>query len=277
MIAGGTGKTPVVGWIARNLSEKYHVAILSRGYGRHTKDFQLLDKHSTPETVGDEPLELQFLLPHVLIAVDIDRKHGIRTLTSGKFGQIDLILMDDGFQHRKVTPGYSIILDDFNRPMRRERLLPAGLLREPLMGLKRANLIITTKKKISYDGSQLTTDNILLVTGISNSQPLFDEISKTANTCRHLKFSDHHRYTHVEAADIRDQYNALLHESELSADPVAPVLLTTGKDYVKLNRIPELADLPLKRIPFGPPVDPDQKQEILNKINQYVEQAYRNS
>jgi len=276
MIAGGTGKTPVVVWIARSLSDHYRVAILSRGYGRRTKGFQLLDHHSTPETVGDEPMEQQFLLPHMLIAVDENRKHGIQMLTSGKYGKIDLILMDDGFQHRQVTPGFCLILDDYNRPMHHERLLPAGLLREPLRGLKRANLVVTTKKKIYYDGSQLDTNNILLVTGIANAQPLCDEIVKTARVCRHLKFPDHHRYTPAEAADIREQYNILRRECAAVENSAPPILLTTGKDYVKLNRLSELADIPMHRIPFGPPVDPDEKQDILNKIHQYVEQTYPN-
>lgn len=276
LIAGGTGKTPMVAWIARELSEKYRVAILSRGYGRRTRGFLFLDADSTPETVGDEPMELRLLLTEIPIAVDRKRKRGIQNLTSGKYGKIDLILMDDGFQHRRVTPGYAIILDDFNRPMRREKLLPAGLLREPLSGLKRADLIIETKKQISFDSRQASSC-IILITGISNHQPLADEVSKTGFLCRHLKYSDHHRYTHADAASIRNLYFSLLPENQLSAAPSAPLLLTTGKDYVKLSRLPELSDLPLQWIPIGPPINPDQKQEILNKIYHYVEKINGNN
>ena len=276
LIAGGTGKTPMIVWIAWKLSEKYQVAILSRGYGRSTRGFQFLDFHSTPETVGDEPMELRFLLPEVPIAVDKNRKRGIRNLTSGNYGKIDLILMDDGFQHRRIKPGFSIILDDFNRPMNQERLLPAGLRREPLSSLKRADLTIVTKKQVSYTGSQAST-RIILITGIANPDRLAEEISKTGTICRHLKYPDHHRYTHDEASAIKDLYYYYLRESRLSADPSAPLLLTTGKDFVKLSRMTELSDLPLERIPMGPPVDPDQKQEILNKIYQYVEKTLGNS
>jgi len=276
MIAGGTGKTPVIAWLAWKLSEKYKVAILSRGYGRRTRGFQFLDIHSTPETVGDEPMELRFLLPGIPIAVDSNRKRGIQELTSGRYGIIGVILMDDGFQHRRVKPGYAIILDDFNRPMRKEKLLPAGLRRESLSGLKRADLIIETKKYISFTGSEAST-RILVVTGIANPQRLADEISKTGQVVRHLKFPDHHRYTHAEAASIRDLYQYYLRESQLSAGHSAPVILTTGKDYVKLVRMEELSGLPLQRIPMGPPVDPDQKQEILNKIYNYVEKTRGNS
>lgn len=276
LIAGGTGKTPVVVWITWKLSEKYRVAILSRGYGRRTRGFQLLDVHSTPETAGDEPMELRLLLPGIPIAIDRNRKHGIQVLSSGKYGKIDLIVMDDGFQHRRVTPGFSIILDDFNRPLRHQKLLPAGLRRESLSALKRADLVVVTKKHIRYAGRR-DSSRILLVTGIANPQPLADEISKIAVSFHHLKFPDHHRYTHAEACSIKDLYFSLLQEAKDSADPTEPLILTTGKDYVKLKLMPELSGVPLTRIPMGPPVEPDQEAEILKKIYQYVEEALGNS
>jgi tetraacyldisaccharide 4'-kinase len=269
LIAGGTGKTPMVAWIARELSEKYRVAVLSRGYGRRTRGFLLLDEGSTPETVGDEPMELRLLLPGIHLAVDKNRKRGIQNLTSGKYGKTDLILMDDGFQHRRVTPGYSIILDDFNRPVRSEKLLPAGLRREPLSALKRADLIIETKKQISFDSGQ-TSSRIILITGIANSQRLADEISKSGLLLHHLKFPDHHRYKRADAEWIRKTYKSSLNPQ--GQDPA--LLLTTGKDFVKLSRMPELSDLPLLWIPTGPPINPDQKREILYKIYQYVEKTY---
>lgn len=272
LIAGGTGKTPMVAWIASELSQKYRVAILSRGYGRDTRGFLFLDSDSTPETVGDEPMELRLLLPVIPIAVDSNRTRGIQNLTSGKYGKIDIILMDDGFQHRRVTPGFAIILDDSNRPMRREKLLPAGLRREPLSGLKRADLIIETKKQISHERSPFSSP-VILITGIANPQPLADEIAKTGFLCRHLKFPDHHRYTRSDAELIRKTY-AGCHSPK---DQYPPVLLTTGKDYVKLSRLPELSDLHFQWIRSGPPINPDQQHEILNKICQYVEKTYGNS
>lgn len=272
LIAGGTGKTPMVAWIAGKLSEKYRVAILSRGYGRRTRGFVFLDAHATPETVGDEPMELRLLLPEVPIAVDGNRRRGIRKLTSGNYGKTDVILMDDGFQHRRVKPGYAIVLDDFNRPMRREPLLPAGLRREPLSGLKRADLIIETKKGFSGKISQAGS-HIILITGIADPKPLTDEISRSGSTCHHLKFPDHHRYTRDEAAAIAEQYFSRLRDARLANEPSDPLILTTGKDYVKLCRFPEMAGVPLQWIPAGPPVAPEQENEILKKIFQYVEKA----
>ena len=275
MIAGGTGKTPVVAWIVRELSSKYRVAVLSRGYGRRTRGFLLLNDQSIPETVGDEPMELRLLLPGIPIAVDRNRKRGIQNLASGTCGKIDLILMDDGFQHRRITPGYSIILDDFNRPMNREKLLPAGLLREALTGLKRADLIIETKKHISFDGFP-ESPFIILVTGIANPQPLADHLSKTGMILNHLKYPDHHRYTRKNAITMRKLFFYYLPGNLPGNNQSNPVLLTTGKDFVKLSRFPELSDLPMRWIPMGPPVDPAQQQIILNKIYHYVEQTHRN-
>jgi tetraacyldisaccharide 4'-kinase len=276
MIAGGTGKTPMVAWIAGNLSAKYRVAILSRGYGRRTRGFQLVHKHSSPDAVGDEPLELRLLLPEMTIAVDGNRKRGIQKLTSGDFGKIDLIILDDGFQHRQVKPGFAIVLDNVNRPMRKEKMFPAGLRREPLSSLKRADLIVETKKDISFipefPGSQ-----VVLVTGIADSKPLADEIAKKTTLYRHLTFADHHRYTNLDAATIRQAYESCLAEQKTGPDPSSCIILTTGKDYVKLMRLPGLSDLPLYRIPAPPPVGRVEQIEIMKKIDLYVEKTYRHS
>jgi tetraacyldisaccharide 4'-kinase len=277
LIAGGTGKTPIIYWIAWKLSDQYRVAILSRGYGRHSRGFKLLNVQSTPESVGDEPMELRMLLPDVPIAVDRNRKRGIKKLSSGEFGKIDLILMDDGFQHRSVKPGFSIILDDYNRPMNKEKLLPAGLLRESLSALKRADLIVTTKKRLPYTGCDPGSSRIILITGIANSKPLVEELSKKGTIAHHLKYADHHRYTSFEAAAIRDLYLAYHRENLLDPTNPEPLILTTGKDLVKLNRMPELADIPMHRIPMEPPVDDETKHDILTKICQYVEKTYANS
>ncbi len=276
IIAGGTGKSPVVTWIARELSVKYKVAILSRGYGRKTDGFQVLDSTSTPETAGDEPMEMRLLLPDLTIAVDRDRKRGIENLKSGRYGKIDIILMDDGFQHRKVKPGFSIILDNFNRPLQKEPLLPAGLRRESLSGLKRADLIIQTKKE-----TLITTipgeSKILLITGIAHPEALVAEVAKTGRLIHHLKFNDHHKYTHADGVEIGRLYQSFLAESPKAKKNPALTILTTGKDYVKLSRLPELTGLPLQWIPAPPPVDTAEKNEILKKINKYVEKALGNS
>lgn len=274
MIAGGTGKTPVIAWLAAELSKKYKVAILSRGYVRRTSGFRLVDDEATPETAGDEPMELRYLLPDITIAVDGNRKRGITSLLSGRYGRIDVILMDDGFQHRRVTPGFSIVLDDFNRPMRKEPLLPAGLRREPLSGLKRASMVVVTKKE-PVIVPEPAAGPVLLVTGIANAGHLAAAVMGAHAFSRHIGFRDHHRYTSDDAAEIRQAYLAM--NARIGEAGDTPVILTTGKDYVKLIRMPELSGLPMKVIPANAPMSAAQKKEILDKIYQYVEEAYRNS
>jgi len=264
LIAGGTGKTPVIAWLGREIGSRYRIAILSRGYGRKSHGFHLADVHSAPETIGDEPLELKMLLPETLIAVDRNRKRGIQTLTSGLFGPIDLILMDDGFQHRRIKPGYSIILDDAHRPMHTEKLLPAGLRRESLKSLERADMVVTTHVVPPPD-MDVKSEDIILITGIANPQPLVDRLSQTHHIIRHLEFPDHHRYTTKDATFI----SSLCPRAPV---PLCPKILTTGKDFVKLRRFPELRNLPIEWVPADPGIRPEVKEQIINNILHYVEQ-----
>jgi len=273
LIAGGTGKTPVVAWLSAVLGSQYRLAVLSRGYGRRSLGFQLAGSQPDPRIIGDEPAELKMLLPGTLIAVDRNRRRGIRKLASGSFGPVDLILMDDGFQHRQIRPGLSIILDDATRPMRFEKLLPAGLRRESLNSLKRADLVVRTRiPGFTYPKAETGSGNflkpVILVTGIANPQPLVDHISLTHKIIRHLSYTDHHRYTAREATFIA---------SLCSRTSVPPYpILTTGKDYVKLIRFPELRDLGMETIPARTGIDPAVEKEIVAKIVDYVEKNRSN-
>jgi len=141
---GGTGKTPHIEYIIRLLEKDHNIAVLSRGYKRATKGFILADEKSSFEEIGDEPYQIKNKFPDVIVAVDEDRKRGIGKLLSLK-KKPDIILLDDGFQHRYVKPSYSIVLTDYNRPVFNDALLPAGRLREPVAALERANMIIVTK------------------------------------------------------------------------------------------------------------------------------------
>lgn len=141
---GGTGKTPHAEYLVRLLSEKYKVAVLSRGYKRKTKGFRMVQADSLPEEVGDEPLQIKRKFPDVSVIVDKDRKSAIERMLSSD-DKPEVILLDDGFQHRHVKPSLSILLVDSNRPVYEDMLLPAGNLREPLRGKDRASIIIVTK------------------------------------------------------------------------------------------------------------------------------------
>jgi len=260
LIAGGTGKTPVTAWLARELGKEYRVAILSRGYGRRSRGFHLATPNSTPDIIGDEPAELQMLLPGTLIAVDRNRVRGIKNLTSGMFGPVDLILMDDGFQHRRVKPGFSIILDNPRRPMAQEPLLPAGLRRESLRSLRRAHKVVTTNVTPDLTGITPGSD-VILITGIAHPQTLVETLSKTHNLLHHFSFPDHHRYT---LNDIKLITSLPPHP----LTPFPPQFLCPGKDYVKLRNFSEITDLQM--IPASHGIDPAEQNDILNQIRSYV-------
>jgi len=141
---GGTGKTPHVEYLIRLLQEHSRVAVLSRGYKRKSHGFQIADESSTARTIGDEPFQMKQKFPKAIVAVDKDRVHGIETLNQ-QYQDIDVILLDDAFQHRYVKPGINILLVDYHRLIIYDTLLPAGRLREPLTGKNRADIVIITK------------------------------------------------------------------------------------------------------------------------------------
>jgi tetraacyldisaccharide 4'-kinase len=144
LTAGGTGKTPHVEYLVRLLKKKFKVATLSRGYGRLSKGFVLAAPDSPSIDIGDEPRQYRKKFDDITVAVDADRNHGIKKLKETEPG-LDVILLDDAFQHRSVKPDLSILLTDHGRLYYHDRLLPAGLLREPISGALRADVIIVTK------------------------------------------------------------------------------------------------------------------------------------
>jgi tetraacyldisaccharide 4'-kinase len=141
---GGTGKTPHVEYIVELLKDEYKIAILSRGYKRISRGFQIATSDSTVFDVGDEPRQLKQKYPSITVAVDGNRKRGISKLLEIE-KDLELILLDDGFQHRWIKPGYSILLVDYNRMIKKDYFLPGGRLRESSSGMKRAQMIILTK------------------------------------------------------------------------------------------------------------------------------------
>jgi tetraacyldisaccharide 4'-kinase len=142
---GGTGKTPHTEYLVELLKKHVKVATLSRGYKRKTKGFRLVETTSHASEVGDEPLQIKQKFPEITVAVDENRVRGINELMKDTDHSPDAVLLDDGFQHRKVTPGINILLIDYNHPIDKDQLLPLGRLRERTYQRRRANIIIYTK------------------------------------------------------------------------------------------------------------------------------------
>lgn len=143
--AGGTGKTPHVEYIVKLLFPKYKIATLSRGYGRKSSGFRIADRDASTADIGDEPKQFRNRFhSDVTVAVDASRVNGVRRLIEKTPG-LDVVILDDAFQHRRIKPGLQIVLTDYARLYYEDHLLPTGYLREPRPGIRRADIIIVSK------------------------------------------------------------------------------------------------------------------------------------
>lgn len=141
---GGTGKTPHVEHLIRLLKDNFQVATLSRGYKRKTRHFIFAGENSTAAEIGDEARQIKQKFPDIHVTVDRRRVHGINEMIK-KIPELDVIILDDAFQHRYVKAGMSLLLIDYNRPLSEDYLLPAGRMREQSFEKRRANIILITK------------------------------------------------------------------------------------------------------------------------------------
>lgn len=142
---GGTGKTPHTEYIVENLRDEFRIGILSRGYRRRTRGFVLATPGSHPDDIGDEPFQLYRKFGgKVMVAVCEDRVRGIEQMRSIDPG-LQMIVLDDAFQHRYVKPDVAIVLSEYSRPPFADNLLPYGRLREPMRAINRADAVVVTK------------------------------------------------------------------------------------------------------------------------------------
>jgi len=269
---GGTGKTPQIEYLIK-LLDQHSLAVLSRGYGRKTKGFILLDDSKNALEVGDEPLQFFKKFKNITVAVDENRVHGIQQLQTS-----EVVLLDDAFQHRKVKAGFYVLLTKYNELFSNDFVLPTGNLRERRIGVKRANVVVVTKCPNTIDAfekkaiqqligryfngpiffstiqysdvlfsnnnteiktSDLSKYEVLLITGIANPKPLETHLSALNCRFKHVKFSDHHQFTEKEIADLKEQFTALTSKNK--------IILTTEKDFVRLsNQLENLYYLPIQ-------------------------------
>ena len=262
LTVGGTGKTPHVEYLLRLLHHK-KVATLSRGYKRKTKGYVLADSSATADSLGDEPLQYYLDYPAVRVAVAENRAKGIKQLIR-QFPELDVLILDDAYQHRGVKPSLNILLTDYARLFYQDYVLPAGRLREFPSGANRADVIVVTKcpdainpeelEKIkktvtsyadkqvpvyftSYNygklvpcfQSQPVSKKVLLITAIANATPLIHFLEEQAyEILQHYQFPDHFAYTAVEVQKIFKDW-----QRYSQSYPVT--IITTRKDAVKLS------------------------------------------
>ena len=246
---GGTGKTPLVVWLCRLLEEKsLKCAVLTRGY------------KSAKGMVSDEPAILARACPGTKVLVNADRVAAAGRAVSQFAAQV--LLMDDGFQHRRLGRDLDIVAIDATRPFGYDRLLPAGLLREPKKAIRRADAVVIThydqsntvgvdllEKRmrrikpdlviakaihrhrcargpgdVSYDLDELRQKRIFAFCGIGNPEAFLNRLKEYGmNVVGTRVYNDHHNYTESDFAQIRQQALSL----------GAEMILSTEKDWVK--------------------------------------------
>jgi len=300
LTVGGVGKTPHVEYLIRLLSHTHNIATLSRGYKRKTKGFIKANKDTTHIDIGDEPLQYHLKFPKIQVNVDEDRVHGIKQIEKSN-DNINVILLDDAYQHRSVKAGLNILITEYNDLYINDSILPSGRLRESKRGSSRANIIIVSKtpeklsqsemktisKDLSYKSYQSLffsyvkyteiipfTKNIvqynnktsvLLLTGIVNPIPLLNHLKKQFNCVDHLEFSDHHNYTLQDINTINSTFNNIKNENKL--------IITTEKDLMRLS-LPEISknlqNLPLYYIPIKICFHESEKNNFDSQIIKYV-------
>ncbi len=263
--AGGTGKTPMMEYLITLLQEFYKVGTLSRGYKRKTTGYLSVREDSIAEQVGDEPLQLKRNFPDALVSVSEDRMMAIPEMLYEN-PDLQIILMDDAFQHRSVKAGLNILLTAFDSPFYKDWLLPSGRLREFRNGASRADLIVVTRspeqiteaeksdirKQIKcYSSAQVffsilnygkiyslfnstitqlqmadSKMEILLLCGIANPTPLIRYLNSQGSNVHPMIFPDHYYFRE------KDLNNLLLKWNSINAEK--RIILTTEKDAMRL-------------------------------------------
>jgi len=301
LAVGGAGKSPMAEYIIRLLQHQKKVAVLSRGYGRKTKGFRLVQKDDTPQEAGDEPLQFRQKFSNITVAVSEKRVVGIDVLEHSH----DVIILDDAYQHRAVKAGFNILLFDYTRLNEPFLVFPAGNFREPFSGRKRANVIVITKtpehvsaeeqarivkriKPYPYQAvffSYLDYGNlagvyaewipgeialsaldsqteVFLITGIANPAPLAQKLKSFGVELHHYDYPDHYPFTKKNIAKLVSDFAASNKNNK--------IIITTEKDAQRLRK-PELEEL-LKTLPvYYLPVTAKIHEPDAGRFNHLIE------
>lgn len=272
MRAGGSGKTPFVAMMAKMIRDRgKKVAIVSRGYGRRSSGYVVVSnghqRCAEAFHAGDEAAQLADLLDGVVVVVDEARSRGAKNVL--KSFKVDVIILDDGFQHRFLFRNRDVVLMTAQEILKPSRLLPAGYRREPWSSLKRADVIVVTKCRTRSEfeeassalqgrwnkqplgtqnavaglfrmfsnervrSEELRNKNVVALSGIADPGSFEDTISALgARIAQHLRYSDHHWYNERDLKDI-------LHAAGESG---TSTVVTTEKDHVRLKAMGEVAE-----------------------------------
>ena len=270
LTVGGTGKTPHIEWLITQLLPHYSIATLSRGYGRKSRGFLLANENTTVQKLGDEPMQMyQKFKNKIEVAVCDQRAIGIPMIAFEK-PEVNLILLDDAYQHRKVKPKVNILLCNYENPFYDDELLPIGKLREYKKGANRADIVIvskcplnisaedkaeiTTKIKKYSDASapiffstmqlgqpicfnnsfQKTPDKILGISALANNEAFKTSLAHQFNLVAFHSFPDHYSFKREDIEAI------IAHAKKENA-----AIICTEKDKAKLVTLLQTEELDL--------------------------------
>ena len=308
---GGSGKTPHVEYLIRLLHDKAKIAVLSRGYKRKSHGYVLANESTTMPEIGDEPFQMHEKFSDIYVAVDAKRARGIENLQNDEASKdVDVVLLDDAFQHRYVKPGINILLVDYHRLIIYDKMLPAGRLREPLSGKNRADIVIITKcpkdlkpmefrvltkamdlypfqklyfTSIDYDTpkgvfeeKQIELDklqdyHVLLLTGIASPKQMEHDLKPMTKDITNLSFGDHHSFKGKDIDRINNTFESM---------PEPRIIITTEKDAVRLREtegLYEKVKSNMYELPIKVSFMLDQQDNFNEKIISYVRKNSRNS
>ncbi len=296
---GGTGKTPHVEYLLKLFSPSFNVATLSRGYGRKTRDFGYVKATSNANEVGDEPLQMKLKYPLVQVTVDVDRVNGISLLIDEN-PDLDLIILDDAYQHRWVKPGLLVLLIDFNQRITRDSFLPMGRLRDSVKEKRRADIVLVTKcpvdlsqeQKASISNELMLNPNqsiyfttmiygepipvfkefgksfelnksqvVFAFAGIANPTFFFSYIDNKAKLIESYTFPDHFTFTKNKIYPIFESY--------LKNGALGKAIFTTEKDAARLRGIASL-DEEFKKAIFYIPIEVKFLDNQENNFNKQI-------
>ena len=303
---GGTGKTPTTEYLINLLKGQFHVATLSRGYGRKTKGFVLADESANYEAIGDEPYQYFRKFNDIQVAVDENRADGVQKLIN-QANPPEIILLDDAFQHRQIQAGLNILLTDYNCLYSEDFLLPTGTLRDIRSASKRADIIVVTKapEKISdkefenfkarikpnerqkiFSSYTVYSDLIPLnevakninpndadcaiaLCGIAKPAPFVEEIRKRFSEIKQLIFNDHHDFSAGDMEKIVKTFETFGKQKA--------IIVTTEKDASRLMRnsyLCQFNNLPIFALPIE--VRFHQEEAFNSEIDTYVRRNTQN-
>lgn len=287
---GGTGKSPHTLWLANALKSTFRLAILSRGYGRKTKGYLLWEPGMTADTFGDEPCQYARRLDSVRVAVCEDRLEGIRQIS--QTGNEQVVLLDDALQHRKLQGDVNVVLMRADELPQHSTYLPSGNLRDHLMRLQDADVVIVTGVEVYWTDEQLDDlkkhlklpvgcimsssiiaygaplnaaneevdfpDQVIVVTGIANAKSFIDHLSKHTQIVEHFAYSDHQPF--------RDQDWAKWTKTNSSSLNLP--IITTEKDFMRMLGAAQMKSHVVLYVPIR--VVPEDATAILQLISNRI-------